>query len=309
MRIPIQSIEIDGNILVRDQLDEPTVARYKEILDDLPPIMVMDVPDGRRVLTDGWHRLTAALELKRSDIEANVRRGSLEEAIGEGATANAQHGRQMTTAERREAATRLLDLGWRQADIAKAMAMSSTWVGDVQRARKVREEVSEAADLPERTVEAIATAPSTYQRRLVQSARKRGWTSDQVRDAASVVKANIPENRKKDVLSGRVNPSVARYALTGEEPRVSQDTIDEAQRRLQADATYQAILTHREWHSLTLAIWRFRNDQDWANMLPHMKAKDVEQLLKDIADIRQFIDELEERARAQLKPRMEVVDG
>lgn len=309
MRIPIKSIEIDGNILVRDQLDGPTVARYKEILDDLPPISVMEIPDGRRVLTDGWHRLTAALELGRSQVEANVRSGSLEEAVAEGATANAHHGRQMTVTERREAAKRLTRLKWTQAKIAEAIAMSITWVTDIQRAEKVREEVSEAADLPERTVEAIASAPSEYKRPLVQSALERRWTSDQARDAVTVVKSNIPEDRKKDVLAGRVKPGVARYAITGEEPKVSQDTVDEAQQRLQADAAYQAILTHQEWHRLTLAIWRFRNNQDWAKMLLNIKAKDLEQLLKDIEDIRQFVDELEERARAQLKPRMEVVDG
>lgn len=309
MRIPIKSIEIDGDVLVRDQLDESTVARYKEILDDLPPIRVMDIPDGRRVLTDGWHRLTAAVELGRPQIKGDIRSGSLEEAITEGATANAQHGRQMTAAERREAAKRLMRLKWSNAKIAKAVAMSTTWVGDIQRAERVREEVSEAAGLAERTVEAIATAPPKFQRPLVKSALKGGWTSDQTRDAVNVVKSNIPENRKRDVLAGRVNPSLARYAISGEEPRVSRDTIDEAERRLQSDAGYQAILTHREWHSLTLAIWQFRNNQDWANMLSHRKVKEVRQLLKDIADIRQFIDELEERARAQLKPRMEVVDG
>lgn len=308
MRIPIESIEIDSTILVRDQLHEPTVARYKEILDDLPAISVMDIPDGRRVLTDGWHRLTAALELGRSQAEAKIRKGSLEEAVAAGATANAGHGRQMTTEERREAAKRLLRLNWSEAQIAKAVAMSDRWVTDIQHAERVRQKVSEAADLPERTVEAIAKAPDTYQRGLVKSALRHSWTSDQARDAVSVVKSDIPEKRKKDVLAGRVKPGVARYAITGEEPRISKGTLDEADRRLEADAAYHSILIHQEWHKVTHAMWRFRNDQDWAKMLLNLKAKELDQLLKEITDIRIFLDQLEERAQAQLKPRMEVVE-
>lgn len=309
MRVSIESINVDGDILVRDKLDEATVARYTEILDELPPINVMDIPDGRRVLTDGWHRLTAAGDLGRSHIEAKVVSGSLAEAIADGATANARHGRQMTIGERREAAKRLLRLKWNSDRIATAVAMSKSWVHDIERGEAVRKRVKEAADLPERTVEAIASAPPAYQRRLVQSARKRGWTSDQARDAVSVVKSNIPDARKTDVLGGKVNPTVARHAIAGDEPKVSRDAIDEAEQRLQNDADYQAMLALRAWHGLTLAIWRFRNDEDWSNMVDHMKAKDVAQLRKDIADLRQFIDQLEQRAEAQMKPRMEVVDG
>ena len=61
-------------------LDPARVERYALMLDDLPPVVVFDTPEGP-LLADGYHRLAAARRLGRETVEAEVRAGSRQEAL------------------------------------------------------------------------------------------------------------------------------------------------------------------------------------------------------------------------------------
>ena len=61
-------------------LDEGKVARYTQILDQLPPVVVFHLGDGL-LLVDGYHRVEAARRLRRRVIRAEVRQGSREDAL------------------------------------------------------------------------------------------------------------------------------------------------------------------------------------------------------------------------------------
>jgi ParB/Sulfiredoxin domain len=61
-------------------LDEGKLARYAQILDQLPPVVVFELPDGL-LLVDGYHRLEAARRLGRRIVRAEVRQGSREDAL------------------------------------------------------------------------------------------------------------------------------------------------------------------------------------------------------------------------------------
>jgi ParB-like chromosome segregation protein Spo0J len=50
------------------------------MLDDLPPVVVFDTPEGP-LLADGHHRLAAAGRLGRKTVEAEVRAGSRQDAL------------------------------------------------------------------------------------------------------------------------------------------------------------------------------------------------------------------------------------
>lgn len=72
---------VDGDLMdPRRHLDPEKVERYARILDDLPPVVVFELPEGL-LLVDGYHRLAAAQRRGRLIVAARVLRGSREDAL------------------------------------------------------------------------------------------------------------------------------------------------------------------------------------------------------------------------------------
>jgi ParB-like chromosome segregation protein Spo0J len=73
---------LTGNALADPprHLDEEKVARYAQILDQLPPVVVFNLGDGL-LLVDGYHRVEAARRLGWTVVQAKVRQGSREDAL------------------------------------------------------------------------------------------------------------------------------------------------------------------------------------------------------------------------------------
>jgi SLT domain-containing protein len=62
------------------------------MLDALPPVVVFDTPEGM-LLADGYHRVAAARHRGWEMVEAEVRRGSRQDALQYAATVSAaEHG-------------------------------------------------------------------------------------------------------------------------------------------------------------------------------------------------------------------------
>jgi hypothetical protein len=74
-----------------------------------PPVVVFKDDIGRHRLAEGFHRYEAHFRLLRSEIEADVREGSLRDAVLFSCGANATHGLRRTGADKRLAVKRLLD--------------------------------------------------------------------------------------------------------------------------------------------------------------------------------------------------------
>src|SRR5437764_270221 len=76
-------IRKDGGTQLREKMDEETVARYAELMRGgvkLPAVVVFH--DGEHYwLAEGFHRDAAAGRAGRTEIEADVRRGTLRDAI------------------------------------------------------------------------------------------------------------------------------------------------------------------------------------------------------------------------------------
>src|SRR5918911_3192655 len=66
-------------------LDAARVKRYAEMLDALPPVVVFDTGEAL-LLADGYHRLAAARCCGLETVEAEVRRGSRQDALQYAAT-------------------------------------------------------------------------------------------------------------------------------------------------------------------------------------------------------------------------------
>ena len=61
-------------------LDAARVARYAQMLDVLPPVVVFETPEGL-LLADGYHRLAASRRCGLETVEAEVRTGSRHDAL------------------------------------------------------------------------------------------------------------------------------------------------------------------------------------------------------------------------------------
>jgi uncharacterized ParB-like nuclease family protein len=111
----LQAIIIDKGTQSRAQISEETVSDYAEAMsagDTFPPITVYH--DGvDYYLADGFHRLHAAQRLGRASIQADVKTGTLRDAILFSLGANRDHGLRRTNADKRKCVQTLLeDFEW-----------------------------------------------------------------------------------------------------------------------------------------------------------------------------------------------------
>ena len=113
--ININNIIIDKGTQSRAQISEDTVTDYAEAMqagDQFPPVVVyFDGVD--YYLADGFHRLHAAKRLHKASIQADVRTGTLRDAILYSLGANRDHGLRRSNADKRKCVQTLLeDFEW-----------------------------------------------------------------------------------------------------------------------------------------------------------------------------------------------------
>jgi len=109
MKIQIAKIHLDKALYPRDDLDNPTVSRYRLALDLLPPIKVWQEGKDNYILVDGYHRLVAHQIEGQKEIEANVLDIPKEEIMLEAVKLNAKHGLQLDSNEKTRLAIMLFE--------------------------------------------------------------------------------------------------------------------------------------------------------------------------------------------------------
>lgn len=108
-KIPLESIRIDGGTQIRVKINTDVVAEYAELIDKLPPVTVFF--DGSHYwLADGFHRYHAAGKAGATMIEADVRKGTVEDARWFAAGANQQHGLRRTNKDKLRAIMEALQM-------------------------------------------------------------------------------------------------------------------------------------------------------------------------------------------------------
>lgn len=107
--ISIEKIVVDGDFNLRSALDKKLIADYKERLDSLPPVVVYETGRGN-ILVDGFHRLAAAKQENRGSIKAEVKKGSVQDALAYACIANLKHGLPLKQNERQQAVKQFIKL-------------------------------------------------------------------------------------------------------------------------------------------------------------------------------------------------------
>jgi hypothetical protein len=79
-RLSIAHLLANAPIDPEAHLDSGRVERYALMLDDLPPVVIFDTPEGP-LLADGYHRLAAARRRGLETVEAEVHAGSRRDAL------------------------------------------------------------------------------------------------------------------------------------------------------------------------------------------------------------------------------------
>jgi hypothetical protein len=192
--IHIHHIRVNGGAQPRAALDDDTIAEYAEAMErgvTFPPIVLFY--DGEWYwLADGYHRRKAALKLKRETIAAEVRQGTLRDAILHSAGANATHGLPRTNGDKRRVVLTLLNdeewSRWSDREIARRCAVSHEFV------RRLRPEssLSTVDSEAERQFVTKHGTPATMQTAKIGHSRA---TSDEWEALAERNENRRPESR------------------------------------------------------------------------------------------------------------------
>ena len=132
--LPINQIKTDGGTQPRASLDPFVVDEYAQAMQagaTFPPVSIFY--DGSCYwLADGFHRLSAAMQLNRVEVEAAIRQGTRRDAVLFSAGANAGHGLRRTNADKVRAVNTLLSdpewLLWSDSEIARRCGVAQSFV-------------------------------------------------------------------------------------------------------------------------------------------------------------------------------------
>lgn len=138
-RINLDKIKYEERLQNRVSINQETVAEYAELLTsgvELPDVTLFF--DGSDYwLADGFHRYHATNKIGALDINAEVRNGTLRDAILFAVGVNAAHGLRRTNADKRKAIETVLnDEEWRQwsdREIARLCVVSPDTVGRIRK--------------------------------------------------------------------------------------------------------------------------------------------------------------------------------
>lgn len=208
MRLSINNITIDPAVDIRQKMDETTIKEYMEVLDRMPPVVVFDTPEGY-ILSDGFHRTTAAERLGRTEIEAEIRRGTRQDAEEYAAHANAHAALKLTSAERAVGIRRVhrIHPDWSRERIGDLMGCSRKTVDDIISSLQVKREVPTAVGLSDSTAAEIARAPREHWEPLTRATVQKDWTGEEVAQAVRNIKdPSIPIEHKQALLEGTTEP-------------------------------------------------------------------------------------------------------
>ena len=144
----IDEIKADFEVYAyRDDLDDETVKRYQQIIDDLPPVDVFNTEEGL-ILAGGYHRLEAHRQEGRETITATIHQGTVVEAKMFACKANAQHGLNMTRSERQRALMDFIKFSLLEDPLLSNVAITRNFgAASIKTVRRYRTKLEESGEI------------------------------------------------------------------------------------------------------------------------------------------------------------------
>lgn len=146
--IKLNDIEVTTETQVRERICQVTVDEYAQAMEEgaiFPPIELVE--EGiLYFIADGYHRYEATKKIGKEAIEANVRQGSVRDAILFGISANHNHGLRLSLGDRRRMVSILLSdqewCHWSNSEIAKKCSCSVELVSKIRSAMGAEKEIT-----------------------------------------------------------------------------------------------------------------------------------------------------------------------
>ncbi|HWR45292.1 hypothetical protein [Sporomusa sp.] len=199
-------------------------------------------------LADGFHRIFAAVIADLSEVEANVLPGGRREAILHSVGANACHGLQRKSADKRKSVIMMLELAekdkidgvkqWTQNDIAKQCCVSPDTVSRIKKELSIRFGEIDQQEPKEELVQ-VNRGNSTYTMKVDNIGKTKVPTSDNLADLKDRAKEraqdetlrHTPNEHDIDIANENAcNMTEAQtQAITDEEPmEITEDTFNDS---------------------------------------------------------------------------------
>jgi DNA modification methylase len=191
----VSEVVFREDLYPRIETDAPTVQRYVDSIDKLPPVQI----NQHNELIDGWHRWTAhrtaGLDLILCDI---IETQSDVELLKLAISSNSAHGKQMSNEDKKSQARKIYSAGGTEkAELEKLLSVTNrtlnNWLSDIDQAK--REE-------RKRTIEAMWLACFTEQ----EIADKVGVDQKSVHNEVQGILENVPKILKVQYQEEDWNP-------------------------------------------------------------------------------------------------------
>lgn len=199
--INIKTIRIDGGTQSRVEINNEIVTEYAEAIKagaEFPPIVVFN--DGaENWLADGFHRFHAHNQAGKTSILADVRQGTMRDAILYSLGANGTHGLNRTNADKRKAVTTMLNdaewAKWSDGAIAKACQVTQPFVSSVRKSliTVMSEEPAERTYTTKQGTTATMQTGGIGKKKKDQKATDTSQPDHAVAPAKSEKKPEVPE--------------------------------------------------------------------------------------------------------------------
>jgi ParB-like chromosome segregation protein Spo0J len=189
VKIPIASIEVDST-QIRIAFNREVIDEYAADMGEgtkLPDVVIYQDSEGKHWLADGWYRLAGAIKLGWTEIDAEMRQGTLFEALLYGIEANLPHGVRLSIEDCKNAAEILLkdtnSANWSSREIAKRCKLTDKTV------EKLRKSLS--ADNPQMQTRTVRRGNQEYPQKVKRKPKssKPSGLATATPEPASVIRA------------------------------------------------------------------------------------------------------------------------
>lgn len=139
-QVALGDIVLDTDVQPRETIHTGTIKEYADAMEAgvvFPDIIVYRDADGKIIAADGWHRISAAKQIGKATINAEIRTGTKRDAILYSVSANATHGLRRTNDDKRRAVARLLEDDewgqWSDNVVAEKVGVSQPFVSGLRK--------------------------------------------------------------------------------------------------------------------------------------------------------------------------------